>query len=77
MVSNSKGSSGPRHNHMTRDIKPLGACPACDEYHSRHSMSEAPDSLCGVKTTGMHTNMSLDGTCVFLPNHEGDHSWQQ
>lgn len=24
-----------QHNHPTRDIKPLGKCPACDEYHSR------------------------------------------
>lgn len=22
-----------RHNHVTRDIKPYGRCPACDEYH--------------------------------------------
>lgn len=21
------------HNHMTRDIKPPGQCPACDRYH--------------------------------------------
>jgi hypothetical protein len=21
------------HNHVTRDIKPPGVCPACDEYH--------------------------------------------
>jgi hypothetical protein len=24
------------HNHVTRDIKPLGQCPACDRYHDRH-----------------------------------------
>lgn len=24
-----------RHNHATRDIKPLGSCPACDEYYNR------------------------------------------
>lgn len=23
------------HNHVTRDIKPLGQCPACDDYHNR------------------------------------------
>jgi hypothetical protein len=22
------------HNHVTRDIKPRGTCPACDEYHT-------------------------------------------
>lgn len=25
-----------QHNHITRDIKPLGQCPACDLYHDRH-----------------------------------------
>jgi len=24
-----------KHNHITRDIKPLGKCPACDAYHAR------------------------------------------
>lgn len=23
-----------RHNHTTRDIKPLGQCPACDRYRA-------------------------------------------
>lgn len=23
------------HNHITRDIKPLGQCPACDAYHDK------------------------------------------
>lgn len=22
-----------QHNHITRDIKPKGECPSCDEYH--------------------------------------------
>lgn len=26
----------PQHNHVTRDIKPLGRCPACDLYHDKH-----------------------------------------
>jgi len=25
-----------RHNHVTRDIKPRGVCPACDRYHEVH-----------------------------------------
>ena len=25
------------HNHITRDIKPKGQCPACDEYHNKRS----------------------------------------
>lgn len=27
-----------RHNHFTRDIKPLGKCPACDSYHVAKSL---------------------------------------
>ena len=23
------------HNHITRDIKPQGECPACDRYHQQ------------------------------------------
>lgn len=23
------------HNHPTRDIRPIGTCPGCDEYHAR------------------------------------------
>lgn len=25
----------PGHNHVTRDIKPYGQCPACDSIHER------------------------------------------
>lgn len=25
----------PQHNHPTRDIKPVGVCPACDLHHGR------------------------------------------
>jgi len=31
-----------RHNHITRDIKPLGQCPACDAYHDRHIPKPTP-----------------------------------
>lgn len=27
-----------RHNHVTRDIKPVGACPACNRYHERSAV---------------------------------------
>lgn len=30
----------PRHNHVTRDIKPRGVCPACDLYHDNHPRAE-------------------------------------
>lgn len=26
----------PHHNHTTRDIKPIGECPACDRYHAKY-----------------------------------------
>lgn len=26
-----------KHNHITRDIKQEGVCPACDVYHSNHN----------------------------------------
>lgn len=33
-----------RHNHMTRDIKPRGECPACDASHEfmDRALAEAP-----------------------------------
>lgn len=37
-----------KHNHATRDIKPFGKCPACDEYHDRNipkkTMAEIRDA---------------------------------
>ena len=29
------------HNHMTRDIKPLGECPGCDFYHSKQMEADS------------------------------------
>ena len=26
----------PPHNHVTRDIKPPGVCPGCDQYHEEY-----------------------------------------
>jgi DNA repair exonuclease SbcCD ATPase subunit len=26
-----------KHNHDTQDIKPIGDCPGCDEYHNRNT----------------------------------------
>lgn len=31
-----------QHNHMTRDIKPKGECPGCDEYHFKPRVSSKP-----------------------------------
>jgi predicted amidophosphoribosyltransferase len=40
------------HNHVTRDIKPLGKCPACDEYHDRNMPKPAAPvcAECGQPT---------------------------
>lgn len=37
MPSDPTTSEGERlkHNHLTRDLKPIGACPACDAYRKR------------------------------------------
>lgn len=26
------------HNHITRNIKPFGKCPACDDYHIKRTL---------------------------------------
>ena len=42
-----------KHNHITRDIKPLGQCPACDEYHARNKINCEPDgNVHAVPTNG-------------------------
>lgn len=49
-----------RHNHITRDIKPIGMCPACDDYHARRAVGEVrdvevlADRLFGVYRTAYH-----------------------
>ena len=35
------------HNHVTRDIKPPGVCPGCDEHHARH-VAEKDAHRCDV-----------------------------
>lgn len=34
-----------KHNHITRDIKPEGICPSCDEYHQMCRTKEKLKSL--------------------------------
>ena len=42
-VTGEESGEPPRHNHMTRDVKPEGQCPACDA--RRHSLAvKAPRS---------------------------------
>ncbi len=31
IIGDNAASAVPRHNHVTRDIKPLGMCPGCDD----------------------------------------------
>jgi hypothetical protein len=31
------------HNHVTRDIKPEGKCPGCDDYHERVRIASDPE----------------------------------
>ena len=33
------GAPDMSHNHVTRDIKPAGSCPACDRYHDNQAAS--------------------------------------
>lgn len=33
-----------RHNHLTRDVRPPGACPRCDEHHARAAQAPRPVS---------------------------------
>lgn len=33
----------PRHWHITRDIKPKGQCPACDQYWLQLEAKKADD----------------------------------
>lgn len=34
-----------KHNHVTRDIKPKGMCPACDRHYVTKPKVTKPDSL--------------------------------
>lgn len=36
LIEQYQHSERDEHNHITRDIKPRGSCPACDRYHDRH-----------------------------------------
>jgi hypothetical protein len=45
----------PSHNHVTRDIKKRGVCPACDAYHACH---DAPSD---VKPDTEHIGVDSDG----------------
>lgn len=45
------------HNHVTRDIKPLGQCPSCDLYHNRnkvkHKKVKKDETVCVVDKSVM------------------------
>jgi len=48
-----------KHNHITRDIKPLGQCPACDNYHNRH----IPNAVKFFKPDDFKTLFFADQSC--------------
>jgi len=51
----------PRHNHLTRDIKPEGSgCPACDDYHKGRNVA---DPLNGGESH--FTQQSIDSAVDF------------
>lgn len=43
----------PRHNHITRDIKRRGVCPACDLYHDRRRPKDEDDETATGWTEGL------------------------
>jgi hypothetical protein len=54
------------HNHITRDIKPLGKCPACDVYHDgqipKRDKPEALTELAKAPKDDMLTKSENDNT---------------
>ena len=40
-----KRLSAYQHNHITRDIKDKGDCPACDQYHLRQDLKAAKEKI--------------------------------
>lgn len=58
------------HNHVTRDIKPAGLCPGCDQYHAK-SVATEPEELPGsgdsftldIKVIDQETN-TLDNIVI-------------
>ena len=34
-----------KHNYITRDIKDLGQCPACDEHHNKYYLKKGYENL--------------------------------
>lgn len=56
-----------RHNHITRDIKPEGQCPACDLYHKKTFK---------VAVSQTQMNGGFFYSCVFLEdNYKPDYNF--
>jgi len=51
------------HNHLTRDIKPEGQCPACDNYHKDH---EDLCYSCGKKEIPAENDFLKCGECFHI-----------
>ena len=55
-----------KHNHFTRDVKPIGKCPACDAQRAaRIAVSANPASRCDAQFG--------DRGCVFPTGHTTVH----
>lgn len=51
-----------KHNHITRDIKPQGQCPACDEYHGKQvSTIGVSETVYFQKNSNLDTHAAYDG----------------
>lgn len=44
-MSQASETTATNHNHITRDIKPRGQCPACDSYWAQVNSTVTPEQL--------------------------------
>jgi len=42
-------SEAAEHNHVTRDIEPPGACPACDMYHESQNVGTHAEQIAALR----------------------------
>lgn len=56
-----------RHNHVTRDIKPPGQCPGCDDYHNRGESRNRGESPLSTERASIADQLERlgHGGCAF------------
>lgn len=60
-----------RHNHVTRDVKPRGACPGCDRYwQAAVSPDQAPPAQCPEVLVSKRGSVAA---CWLDAGHNGPH----